>query len=382
MRVFLPVLGAACFATRSSLGFSPSYYRNAVDKVAPTTRLEMATWSDSRAVKEYQDFLASGRQEIERKADGPSVIVRPFDGQGSAVLADALVAMGMGDDIVVTSDIESLPESLGGNTEYPIYITLPPMQIENFIKDAPWCFKERNEDYVFFSGGLQYGNIEDVLKAKGYCRDSMTQVLITGLEVTPGGVKDVSITLGADAMGNEKLAGECAACGKWNGAIAERLEKNNIRCLVDFYREWRRRMWECNVMDAIFHLVGAVRTEKTNLKDVANYYSEEVSDMVWQTSGCLRGWKALTLTYGVEERIFGVAENIGSSKPCVLVDEMYPYIWGNRVFTEGKMFLEYIWYAKEECGLLQSVELPRKRNVDEESRQVMRQGIMRADGKI
>ena len=373
MRVFLPVL-VACFA--SSLGFSPSY------KVAPTTRLEMATWSDSKAVKDYQDFLASGRQEIERKADGPSVIIRPFDGQGSTVLADALVAMGMGDDIVVTPDVENLPESLGGNTEYPIYISLPPTQIENFIKDAPWCFKERNEDYVFFSGGLQYGNIEDVLKGKGYCRDSMTQVLITGLEVTPGGVKDISIKLGADAMGAEKHAGECAACGKWNGAIAERLEKNNIRCLVDFYREWRRRMWECNAMDAIFHLVGAVRTQETNLKDVANYYDEEVSDMVWQTSGCLRGWKALTLTYGVEERIFGVAENTGSSQPCVLVDDMYPYIWGNRVFTEGKMFLEYLWYAKEECGLLQSVELPRKRNVDEESRQIMREGVMRADGKI
>jgi hypothetical protein len=84
----------------------------------------------------------------------------------------------------------------------------------------------------------------------------------------------------------------------------------------------------------------------------------------------------------VEERIFGVAENSGSSKPCVLVDEMYPYVWGNRVFTEGKMFLEYLWYAKEERGLFQSVELPRKRNVDEESRQIMRQGVMRADGKI
>jgi hypothetical protein len=374
----------ACFATRSSLGFSPSSYRNnGVDKVATTTRLEMATWSDSKAVKDYQDFLASGRQEIERKADGPSVIIRPFDGQGSTVLADALVAMGMGDDIVVTPDIESLPESLGGNSEYPIYITLPPTQIENFIKDAPLCFKERDDDYVFFSGGLQYGNIEDVLKGNGCCRDSMTQVLITGLEVTPAGaVKDVSIKLGADAMGAEKLAGECAACGKWNGAIAERLEKNNIRCLVDFYREWRRRMWEGNVMDAIFHLVGAVRTQETNVKDVANYYSDEVSDMVWQTSGCLRGWKALTLTYGVEERIFGVAENTGSSQPCVLVDEMYPYIWGNRVFTEGKMFLEYLWFAKEERGFFQSVELPRKRNVDEESRQIMRQGVMRADGKI
>ena len=69
--------------------------------------------------------------------------------------------------------------------EYPIYITLPPHEISSFIQNLSDNFKERNQDFVFFAGGPSYGNIEDDLKGFGYCRDSMTQVLITGLKITP-----------------------------------------------------------------------------------------------------------------------------------------------------------------------------------------------------
>jgi hypothetical protein len=343
-----------------------------------TSQLQMAVWSDSKAVREYQDFLASGLQEIERKKDGPSVIVRPE--QGPNDMTDALQRMGMGDDLVL-SPTQTLPPTMGGNTEYPIYITLPPTQIESFIQTLSHNFKERNQDFVFLAGGFSYGNIEDVLREYGYSRDSMTQVLITGLEILPV-IKDISTKLGADAMGVEKWAGECAACGKWNGAVAERFEKNNLRCTIDFFRDWRRKMWERNILDAAFHLVGAVRKEPTTLKDVALYYEQEVSDMVWDISQSLRGWKALTLLYGFEERLYGIAETTGSETPCRLVDELYPYIWGNRVFTESPMFREYLWYAKEQCGLLPTVELPDKLGEGEVGSTIMRTGNLRADGVI
>jgi hypothetical protein len=104
--------------TRSStLGFSPSY-RNAKDNGQSSPYYNETGNGDrvrqQKAVKDYQDYLASVRQEIGRKADGPFVITRPVaDGQGRIyllyravlVLADALlVAMGMGDDIVITPD--------------------------------------------------------------------------------------------------------------------------------------------------------------------------------------------------------------------------------------------------------------------------------------
>jgi hypothetical protein len=117
------------------------------------------------AVQDYQNFLSSGKQEIELTVDCPSVILRPIE--SSTPLADALVAMGVGgDDMVLTPD-QDLPQSLAGRSEYPIYITLPPNQLEDFLTNLPASYKDRPDDFVFFSGGLEYGNIEDILKDRG-----------------------------------------------------------------------------------------------------------------------------------------------------------------------------------------------------------------------
>lgn len=74
--------------------------------------------------------------------------------------------MGMGDDIVLTPD-QDLPDSVGGSLEYPIYVTVPPTQLEDFLDNLSATYKGRVDDFVFFSGGLQYGNIEDLLKQRG-----------------------------------------------------------------------------------------------------------------------------------------------------------------------------------------------------------------------
>jgi len=204
--------------------------------------------------------------------------------------------------------------------------------------------------------------------------------LISGMRIPPNRrVQDLHVNLGADANGENKLAGECAACGKWAGAIAERMERNEVFCRTDFYREWRRRMWERNVYDACFHLVGAVRQDPTTVADVANYYGDETSDLLWEMSQLLRGWKALTLTYGFEERLFGVAQSTGTEQQCTLVEEMYPYIWGNAVYLESMAFVEYLKIAQE-IGMMQGIALP-ERGEDEYSSK-MRQGNLRADGVI
>jgi len=210
---------------------------------ASASALNMAVWSDTKAVRDYQEFLQSGKQTVELKEDGPCVIIRPLE--GSTELADALQEMGMGDDVVLTPDQE-LPDTVGRDgeaAEYPIYITIPPSQLQAFLANLPASYQSRTDDFVFFSGGLEYGNVEDVLKDKGYCRDSMTQVLISGMKVTKmNRVIDLSVKLGADTMGMDKWAGECAACGKWNGAIAKRLERSTIRCRTDFYRGAQRHL--------------------------------------------------------------------------------------------------------------------------------------------
>ena len=345
--------------------------------------LGMATWSDSKAVKDYQDFLSSGAQEIKLKDDCPSVIIvspKEADLEFTELnpLAQALMQMGNGDDVIL-SPYQALPETLGGSSDYPIYLTLPPQEIAPFLDSIDKSYEDRNEDFCFFAGGFQYGNIEETLKDRGYCRDKMTQIVISGMEfVGPAGIKDLSVNLGPDSVGEDKIAGECAACGKWNGAIAKRLERNEVRCSTDFYRDWRRKMWERNCLDAVLNLVGSVREEPTTLADVANYYEEEVSDMLWEISGTLRGWKAITLMYGFEERIFGFAEM--QKQQCAIIDDWYPYIWGNKVFTESQRFLEYLHYAKSEMGLLQDVELPPMKSELDVSK--IRKGNLRADGVV
>jgi hypothetical protein len=139
-------------------------------------------------------------------------------------------------------------------------------------------------------------------------------------------------------------------------------------------------MWERNIYDAVFNLVGAVRHESTTISDVANYYSEEVSDIVWQMSQLLRGWRAITLTFGFEERLLGVGEFTGSDQPCQLLDDMYPFVWGTPVFLESNKFVEYLQYAKNEMGLLQGISLPQSSSGGVPSQ--MRQGNLRADGVV
>jgi hypothetical protein len=130
------------------------------------------------------------------------------------------------------------------------------------------------------------------------------------------------------------------------------------------------------MMDAVFNLVGSVRVEPTTVQQVALYYEEEVSDMLWTISGLLRGSRAITLTYGFEERMFGVAETI--KEQCVLIDHMYPFLY--EPFQSVPSFLEYMSYAQDERGLLSTATFPRG-SIDN-NKSIIRPGNLRADGVI
>jgi hypothetical protein len=360
--------------------FSVSGTASRITLHARTTTTLLATWSDSRAVKDYQDFLSSGKQKVERSRDLPSVILRAADGSHGA-LPFCLQEIGLGRDVVLTP-FEDLPESLEGASEYPIYVTLPPYQLAEFLTNLPESYLARSDDFCFFSGGREYGNIEDVLKERGFCRDAMTQCALGGLAIAPNGrAMDRSVNLGLDANGESKYAGECAACGKWAGSVAERLQRSQVRCATYFYREWRRKMWERSFFDAIFPLLGVVRDQPTTVADVANFYEEEVADMAWDLSRLLRGWRAVTLLYGFEERLRGVAEMHGGDEQCSLPDDnMFPYTFGLNVFRESKEVTDYLWYAKTEKGELPSIELPNRANEDYTSKMI--KGNLRADGVV
>lgn len=232
---------------------------------------------------------------------------------------------------------------------------------------------------MFLSGGPICGVIEPILKKYGLARDTMTQVMVAGF-TTPGPIgrpQDLSINIGQDSYGENKSAGECASCGKWAGAIQERLEENGIVCKTGFYREWRRIMWERASFDAVFNIIGAVRDQPTTIKDVAKYYENEASDMLWQVTGALRGMLAVTLLYGFEERLFEFAERKYGEKQCSISDEMYPYMFCPP-FDQAKLIAEYLNYGKDEKGLIPNTIVPRCSTLPSN----MRQGNLRADGAV
>ncbi|KAL9183777.1 hypothetical protein ACHAXT_004633 [Thalassiosira profunda] len=347
-----------------------------------------ATWSNGQAIQEYKDFLATGKSELEKEDDGPSVIVKCADPSNVNPLTDAINALGSGDDVILKPN-EPLPPSLGGRESYPIYITVPPFELKGFIQNLSDEWKARAEDFVFFSGGKICGVVEPTLREFGMCRDAMTQVVV-GFSTPPpgsglGGVAKkpecLACNIGADAQGDEKWAGESQACGKWNGALASRLEGNGIRCKSGFYREWRRAMWERALYDAVWNLVGGVREEPTDHWDVAAYYDMEASDMMWELANGLRGGLAVTLIYGFEDRLFSIAEMRGKDEPCELSDAMFDH--QINIFPgQCKMLKEYCNYAKDERGLLQTANVPPVPTQLSELPSPVRQGNLRADGVI
>lgn len=361
--------------------------------VFPSTSLK-ATWSNGQAIKEYQDFLASGKQEIMLENDSASVIVtslKKYHTDTSANVVNALYNFGGTDDVVLIMDVKeesdgsisevalpSLPDSLAGEVAYPIYIALPPNQLELFIMSLTDEWKPRISDFVFLSGGV-CGVIEPILKRAGFARDEMTQLLMGGFSVPtpPEKPEDLSFQFGTTSGGEEKWTGESAACGKWAGAVKERLEVNGIKCKVGFYRDWRRMMWERAAFDAVFNLIGAVREEPTTIKDVALYYEKEVSEMLWEITSSLRGMLAVTLLYGFEDRLLSFAESDSNAKPCEVTDAMYPYMFCQPL-DQGKMVASYLNFAKDERGLLQTVPVPRV----SEKISAMRQGNLRANGVV
>lgn len=104
--------------------------------------------------------------------------------------------------------------------------------------------------------------------------------------------------------------------------------------------------------------------------------------MLWSVSGMLRGSRAITLTYGFEERLFGIAEASDAQQQCQLVDdaEMWQFLY--EPFEGIPKFMEYMCYAQDQCGLVPSVRFLRRNVGTIEKPPVIRPGNLRADGVI
>jgi len=395
------------------VNFSPRH-----GHVAEFTSLS-ATWSNGQAIREYQDFL-SGKAAPVRRGDVTGAIVVPSVDDENTI-AELIVSMkNVGTpDVLLSACDGTPPESIDGESEYPIYVALTdPDDLVNFLdsifedKNRKESWAKRLSDLVFFSGGpflspnpdIYFGCVEPILRRRNLARDSTTQILLncaifqkgaTGRAKPP---KDYATCFGTDSYGVDKWTGESAVCGKWKEAAALRLETGGLRVVSGFYRDWRRMMWERTLIDSVFGVVGALREQKTSLADVAKYYGNEVGDILWEMTALLRGCLAVTLLYGFEDRMFELVEAHGEETACNLDFEnfrkccgvfvSYKRADGKDVPASGlssgsRKHDEYVAYAVNVKGLIEGVELQRN-EIDAElpAKSAMRQGNLRADGVI
>jgi len=351
-----------------------------------------ATWSNGQAIKEYQDFLSSGKQELDTTEDGPSIIITS-DVNNPNPLANALLKMGDGDDVLLLPT-DTIPDVIGDRNSFPIYLCLPPNELGPAIRTHLFStWDDKRDDLVYCT--TQKTNIEPVLREFGLPRDATSQLLVgfTTPKNSAFAPMDLSVKFGQDASFIDKYAGESSSCGKWRDAIASRLDKNLIRCKSCFYREWKRDMWERSAFDSAFNLIGACAGEKITLAEVAEFYDEDASEMVWQMSSMLRGSQAIALSYGFEERMFEYAASSGKDIYASIEPDTWDF--SNGVFLQtsikglemgfgdpAPLHTEYVDYAINHKKLIPggSIEIPAV--AESQRNSIMRKGNLRADGKI
>jgi len=268
----------------------------------------MQVWSNPQALEEYQDLL-SGKQQV-ASVDVPSVIV------GGGRVGEMLRGAGGGDDVVVGRG-GKIPETHEGLDSFPIYVCVPNSELEGVIRSCP---SSKLDDLVF----VQDGMIEPILKKYALCGNENTQMLPYFTLFSKGGrPQDSLVDLGTDAFGEAKYAGETSICGKWAGALKQRLDRLNLHSRILFYRDWRRAMLEKILFDSVFPLVGSMH-KGLSIGEVGQRHTEECQEMITEIAKSLPGTLAVTLMYGVEERLFAYSQHDNVEyRPCKI--EQYPF---------------------------------------------------------
>jgi len=301
----------------------------------------MQVWSNQQAIEEYQDLLSG--KAMEDRADVPSVII----GQGR--VGELMKAGGSGEDVMLGRG-GMIPPEVDGNRDFPIYVCVPNDEVENIIRSCP---VEKLDDLVF----MQSGMLEPVLKKYALCGNDNTQLNPIFWQYDVGSRPQQALTdMGPDSFGVTKYAGETTVCGKWSGAVVQRLKRHNLDCKRLYYRDWRRTMIEKTIFDSVFNLIGVLHDGQT-LGEVGLYYRGEVEDMLYEINQGLRGHMAVTLLFGVEERLFAHAQHQNVEwRPAKMENfkwrNGFLYAISKQCFENDfpdpmRMHTQYLEYAKE-----------------------------------
>jgi len=292
-------------------------------------------WSNAQAVEDYQDYL-NGIAMVET-TDTEAIIICGA-GEREQNLAKCLARLnprGLDSVIGLGSPIPMEHPNEPGLCDFPIYLCVSAAELEAAIDSAP---EAKRDDLVFLSDGF----LEPVLKMRSLCNKQNTQAVLWFNANDKGVACDGRTSMGPNGNGIEEFAGETSATGKWAGALKDRLGFGDVFCKVQFYRDWRRQMLERVAYVAVMNLVGSLHPEKDangnvlgpcSHKTVANYFSDEVEEMVDEVNYTLRGYMAVTLLLGALQRICAYGSAHGGDIPALVVPESFK--WTNGLFWEN-----------------------------------------------
>jgi len=195
-----------------------------------------------------------------------------------------------------------------------------------YVIDA--CPVSKRNDLVFLTDGFT----EPVLRAKGLCREEQTQATIW-IDFNNWGTAFCGrVDMGPNRNDLPEFAGETTVTGKWGGALKARLESGNFFCRTMFYRDWRRVMLERVTYFSVYNLIGVLHRKDdgtaSSHADVANYFEDEVDDMIFELTKTLRGHYAVSLLLGTMSRSHAYAKEHGTETRAEVTD----FKWFNGVF--------------------------------------------------
>jgi hypothetical protein len=251
-----------------------------IPAIHPSTALRNV-WSNSQAVKDYEDFLDNKPSAVTITPDQPSLFLIPDPPHlpSAACPFAALLASLPASDDVVASPSSLSPDFLSScalGPSFPIYVCVPPSALPTFLSSPGFlalrsCNSPQLEDLVFFShSGLL---TESALRSASVGSSTQTLVLLNaGVVLAPFTAKPVlrsnEVGIGRDTQGQAKTAGSSWASGKFAGSVSERVANKfpdavDSACRVAFYRDVRRWLFEDAVLHAAVSLVGAVHRKSS-----------------------------------------------------------------------------------------------------------------------
>lgn len=243
-----------------------------------------SVWSNPQETIDYMDYLG-GRAPVP-KIDQPSVVLGASTDM-KTILMEKTPFPFEGD--VFVERWEDIPEKLVDNQgkeweDFPIYVCFNEWELEEKVLEAMPGSHPKREDLVFTNENV----IEKLLARYGLSRKQTTQMLPFYKLAMNGAVKDHVTTYKVSEFDGESL--RCCVsvtCGKWAGAVKERLNRIELQMDIVPWPEYKRHCYERGIFNTCYNVISLCHGGK-KFREIVDIQFEELDDMTHELCRCMQ----------------------------------------------------------------------------------------------